>query len=140
MEFRNFIGGEWRETAAASANINPSDISDVIGYAAESDAAEIDHAVGAAKAAALSWSASTPQQRFDVLDFIGSELLARKDDLGHLLAREEGKTLAEGIAETTVPARSSSSSQERPCAKAGRQWPPSGRALAWKSRAVRLGL
>ena len=42
MEFRNFIGGEWRETAAASANINPSDISDVIGYAAESDAAEID--------------------------------------------------------------------------------------------------
>ena len=100
MEFRNFIGGEWRETAAASANINPSDISDVIGYAAESDAAEIDHAVGAAKAAAVSWSASTPQQRFDVLDFIGSELLARKDDLGHLLAREEGKTLAEGIAET----------------------------------------
>ncbi|MEY8835244.1 aldehyde dehydrogenase family protein [Phaeobacter italicus] len=100
MEFRNFIGGEWRETAAASANINPSDISDVIGYAAESDAAEIDHAVGAAKAAAVPWSASTPQQRFDVLDFIGSELLARKDDLGHLLAREEGKTLAEGIAET----------------------------------------
>ncbi|MBY6043615.1 aldehyde dehydrogenase family protein [Phaeobacter italicus] len=100
MEFRNFIGGEWRETAAASANINPSDISDVIGYAAESDAAEIDHAVGAAKAAAVSWSASTPQQRFDVLDFIGSELVARKDDLGHLLAREEGKTLAEGIAET----------------------------------------
>jgi aldehyde dehydrogenase (NAD+) len=100
MEFRNFIGGEWRETAAASANINPSDISDVIGYAAESDAAEIDHAVGAAKAAAVSWSASTPQQRFDVLDFIGSELLTRKDELGHLLAREEGKTLAEGIAET----------------------------------------
>ncbi|GLO75523.1 dehydrogenase [Phaeobacter italicus] len=100
MEFRNFIGGEWRETAAASANINPSDISDVIGYAAKSDAAEIDHAVGAAKAAAVSWSASTPQQRFDVLDFIGSELLARKDELGHLLAREEGKTLAEGIAET----------------------------------------
>jgi len=100
MEFRNFIGGEWRETAAASANINPSDISDVIGYAAESDAAEIDHAVGAAKAAALPWSASTPQQRFDVLDFIGSELLARKDELGRLLAREEGKTLAEGIAET----------------------------------------
>lgn len=100
MEFRNFIGGEWRETAAASANINPSDISDVIGYAAESDAAEIDHAVGAAKAAAVPWSASTPQQRFDVLDFIGSELLARKDELGRLLAREEGKTLAEGIAET----------------------------------------
>jgi aldehyde dehydrogenase (NAD+) len=30
---------------------------------------------------------------------IGSELLARKDELGALLAREEGKTLPEGVAE-----------------------------------------
>ena len=41
----------------------------------------------------------TDQQRFDALDFIGTELLARKGELGELLAREEGKTLAEGIGE-----------------------------------------
>jgi acyl-CoA reductase-like NAD-dependent aldehyde dehydrogenase len=35
----------------------------------------------------------TPQQRADVLDAVGSEVLARKTELGDLLAREEGKAL-----------------------------------------------
>ncbi len=45
------------------------------------------------------------QSRFDVLDAIGSEILARKDELGTLLAREEGKTLAEGIGEAARAAQ-----------------------------------
>ncbi|WP_332661316.1 aldehyde dehydrogenase family protein, partial [Brevundimonas sp.] len=40
-----------------------------------------------------------PQQRADALDFIGSEILLRRQELGTLLAREEGKTVAEGIGE-----------------------------------------
>ena len=40
------------------------------------------------------------QQRHDILKKIGDEILARKDELGRLLSREEGKTLAEGIGET----------------------------------------
>ncbi|HLS50854.1 MAG TPA: aldehyde dehydrogenase family protein, partial [Burkholderiaceae bacterium] len=36
---------------------------------------------------------------FDCLDAIGTELLARKNELGELLSREEGKTLAEGVGE-----------------------------------------
>ena len=39
----------------------------------------------------------TLSQRADALDMIGSEILARKDELGRLLSREEGKTLPEGI-------------------------------------------
>ena len=35
----------------------------------------------------------------DILDKVGNEILARKDELGRLLAREEGKTLPEGIGE-----------------------------------------
>jgi acyl-CoA reductase-like NAD-dependent aldehyde dehydrogenase len=35
-----------------------------------------------------------------VLDAVGSEILARKDEIGRLLSREEGKTLPEGIGET----------------------------------------
>ena len=35
-----------------------------------------------------------------MLKRIGDEVLARKDELGRLLSREEGKTLAEGIGET----------------------------------------
>src|SRR5690606_14563628 len=50
-------------------------------------------------AALPKWSLSNPQQRAEVLDFVGSEILARKEELGRLLAREEGKTLAESIGE-----------------------------------------
>ncbi len=35
-----------------------------------------------------------------MLDAVGNELLARKDEIGRLLSREEGKTLPEGIGET----------------------------------------
>lgn len=99
MDFRNLVGGEWHETAQSLANVNPSDLSDVIGHAALGTRADIDAAIDAAHAAAPGWAGSTPQQRFDVLDFIGSEILARRQELGRLLSREEGKTLAEGIGE-----------------------------------------
>ncbi len=42
---------------------------------------------------------SNPQARADALDQIGTEILARKQELGTLLSREEGKTLPEGIGE-----------------------------------------
>src|SRR5207247_6789727 len=35
----------------------------------------------------------------NILDRAGTEILARKDELGRLLSREEGKTLPEGIGE-----------------------------------------
>jgi acyl-CoA reductase-like NAD-dependent aldehyde dehydrogenase len=44
---------------------------------------------------------SNPQARADALDKIGTEILARKEELGKLLSREEGKTLPEGIGEAT---------------------------------------
>ena len=56
-------------------------------------------AITAAKAAFPKWSRSTPQERFDALNRISAEILVRKDELGRLLAREEGKTLPEGIGE-----------------------------------------
>ena len=99
MEFQNYIGGQWAMTTDGVDNINPSDISDIIGVAARGTEADLDQAIAAAHAAAPIWAKSTPQQRFDALDFIGTEILARKEELGHLLAREEGKTLPEGIGE-----------------------------------------
>jgi aldehyde dehydrogenase (NAD+) len=95
----NLIGGQWIPGASASANVNPSDTRDVIGEYAQADAAQARQAVDAASEAFASWSFSTPQQRFDALDKVGSEILARKEELGELLAREEGKTLPEAIGE-----------------------------------------
>src|SRR5689334_25039745 len=42
---------------------------------------------------------TTPQQRFDELDAAGTQILRRRDELARLLAREEGKPLAEAAAE-----------------------------------------
>ncbi|HSI58811.1 MAG TPA: aldehyde dehydrogenase family protein [Ideonella sp.] len=97
--FKNLIGGEWVEGARVSRNINPSDTRDVIGEYAQADAAQAKDAIAAAQAASGAWGLSTPQQRFDVLDTAGSEILARRAELGDLLAREEGKTLPEAIGE-----------------------------------------
>ena len=96
---RNYIAGEWVEGGSAADNINPSDTRDVIGQYARADAAQAQAAVAAAQAAQPLWAAATPQRRFEVLDAVGQEILARKDELGDLLAREEGKTLAEAVGE-----------------------------------------
>lgn len=95
----NFIGGEWVAGHDAAPNVNPSDTSDIIGLYARAGSTEVDQAVMAAERAFTAWSRTTPQQRHDVLKTIGDEILTRRDELGRLLSREEGKTLAEGIGE-----------------------------------------
>jgi len=95
----NYIAGEWIAGAEATPNVNPSDLSDVIDQYVVGDAGAVDRAILAARTAFPKWSLSTPQQRFDALDAVGSEILARKSELGELLSREEGKTLPEGIGE-----------------------------------------
>ena len=97
---RNFINGEWLEGRGVRENVNPSDLSDIVGEYAQADKAQAEAAIAAAKAAQPGWAAATPQARADVLEFIGTELLARKDEIGRLLSREEGKPLSNGIAET----------------------------------------
>ncbi|SNS30231.1 aldehyde dehydrogenase family protein [Pseudomonas segetis] len=99
--FENFIGGEWVAGATYSVNRNPSDLSDVIGEFAQADAAQVEQAIAAARAAFPAWSTSGIQARSDSLDKVGSEILARRAELGELLAREEGKTLPEAIGEVT---------------------------------------
>jgi alpha-ketoglutaric semialdehyde dehydrogenase len=100
MLHKNFINGEWLEGVSVSENINPSDVTDVVGLYAQADAKQAEDAIAAAKAALPGWSGTTPQQRADILETIGVELLARRDEIGTLLAREEGKPKANGIAET----------------------------------------
>ena len=97
--FKNFINGEWVDGSSAKENINPSDITDVIGSYARGDERQALTAVDAAVVGQKKWAESTLQQRFDVLDFVGTEILVRKQELGRLLAREEGKILPDAVAE-----------------------------------------
>ena len=100
-EFNNLVDGEWKAGASLSDNRNPSNLSDVVGRYAQGDAAQVDAAVQAALAAFPAWSTSGIQARSDALDKIGTEILARREELGTLLSREEGKTRPEGIGEAT---------------------------------------
>jgi aldehyde dehydrogenase (NAD+) len=101
-QFPNYIGGEWNAAAAAWApNRNPSDLADVIGEYAQADAEQTRAAIAAAGRAFPAWATSSIQDRANILDKVGSEVLARRDELGQLLSREEGKTLPEGIGEAT---------------------------------------
>ncbi len=99
LETRNFIAGTWQDGGATVENRNPSDLSDVIGHFAQADGAQLNAALQAARAAQPAWGATGPQKRHDVLMAIGTELMARAEEIGTLIAREEGKPMAEGKGE-----------------------------------------
>ena len=98
--FQNYINGEWVPGSAWSLNRNPSDLQDVVGEYAAADKTQTHAAVDAAKRAFPAWSIGSIQDRANLLDKVGTDILARKDEIGRLLSREEGKTLPEGVGET----------------------------------------
>ncbi|UNG16658.1 aldehyde dehydrogenase family protein [Stutzerimonas zhaodongensis] len=99
--YDNYIDGQWVAGKNYQANINPSNLSDVIGEYAQADASQVEAAIAAARKAFPAWSTSGIQARADALEKVGLEILARREELGNLLAREEGKTLPEAIGEVS---------------------------------------
>ena len=100
MAHHNLIGGEWL-AGTPNPNLNPSDLSDVIGHYDRASEAQALLAVEAARAALPAWSQSSVQFRSEMLEKVGLEILARKAELADLLAREEGKTLNDALGEVT---------------------------------------
>nr|WP_298806539.1 aldehyde dehydrogenase family protein [uncultured Pseudokineococcus sp.] len=98
-QYLHRVGGEWVGGSGSVPDVNPSDTREVVGEAAQADAALVAAATRAARAAADEWAHSGPQQRFEVLDAAGAQVLARRAELGRLLASEEGKPIAEATAE-----------------------------------------
>ena len=96
----SLIGGEWTDFGNYQANVNPANTDDIIGEYSYADADGVDQAVAAAAAAKSAWANSNPQTRHDLLAAIGTKLAERADEIGTLLAREEGKTLGEAKGET----------------------------------------
>ncbi|MDQ0561743.1 aldehyde dehydrogenase (NAD+) [Rhizobium mesoamericanum] len=97
--YQNLIAGEW-VGSDATKNINPSNTNEVVGLYADGSTEDTKNAIAAAKAAFPAWSRSGIWERHVILKKAGDEIMARKDELGALLAREEGKTLPEAIGET----------------------------------------
>ncbi len=94
-----YIDGAWQKGAATIDNRNPSDVSDLIGHYEQASAAQLDAALDAARRAQKTWWAAGIQKRHDVLMAIGTELMARAEEIGRIIAREEGKPAAEGKGE-----------------------------------------
>ncbi|MGF1744405.1 aldehyde dehydrogenase family protein [Vibrio minamisatsumaniensis] len=94
-----YIGGEWQSGISIVANINPSDISENIGDFAQASTEQVKQAISAAKHAQPEWEKTPIERKQAVLQAIGDELIARCDELGRLLSREEGKPFAEGRGE-----------------------------------------
>ena len=97
--YPNLINGQSIDSTDRTPDINPSNLTDVVGEFAAASLKDLERAIDSAKTALKKWSQSTPQERFDLLDRAGTEIIARKDELGRLLSREVGKPLADGIGE-----------------------------------------
>ena len=95
----NLIGGVWMPGTDVSENRSPADISDLIGHYSEADAGQVAQAAEAARKALPGWAGVSSQVRANLLDVVAKEILARKEEIGQMLAREEGKTLPESVAE-----------------------------------------
>ncbi len=105
LELSHWIGGERVAGDRPGESLNPSDTRDVVARTPKGGAAEVDQAVAAATDAFDGWANASPEVRFDVLDKAGSLIMERKDQIGRLLSREEGKTVPEGVGETVRAAR-----------------------------------
>ena len=101
----HFIGGEAVTADPTGESINPSNLDDVVARYPKASKDDVDRAVKAARAAFPAWSDASPEVRFDVLDRASNIVMKRAKELGELLSREEGKTLAEGTGEVMRAAR-----------------------------------
>ena len=105
LELSHWINGERVGADRPAESTNPSDTREVVARTPDGSASDVDDAVAAAKAAFPSWADASPEVRSDVLDKASNLLMERKEEVGRLLSREEGKTLPEGIGETARAAR-----------------------------------
>ncbi|MCE8006128.1 aldehyde dehydrogenase family protein [Aestuariivita sp.] len=96
---KNLIAGEWLTGEGEIENVNPSDLSDIIGLFAQADADQLEATLDQARVAQQAWATYGIERKQAVLNAIGTELMARADELGTLLSREEGKPFAEGRGE-----------------------------------------
>jgi len=95
----NLIAGNWAAGESESENRNPSDLSDMIGMFAQASTHQLEETLSQAQVAQAEWAAYGIERKQSVLMNIGNEMMARAEELGTLLSREEGKPLAEGKGE-----------------------------------------
>lgn len=95
----NLIAGEWLAGNGEIENRNPSDLDDVVGTFTQANTDQLQATLAQAAIAQKEWAGYGIERKQAVLMNIGNEMMARAEELGTLLSREEGKPLAEGRGE-----------------------------------------
>ncbi len=95
--YRNFIDGEWVESADRDAfeDRNPADRSEVVGTFQSSAPADVDSAVESARRAMRRWRQVPAPKRAEYLFRMGEILLKRKEEYAREMTREMGKPIRE---------------------------------------------
>jgi aldehyde dehydrogenase (NAD+) len=94
---RLFIGGEWVEAVSGERfeTVNPA-TEEVLTTVAEADAADVDRAVAAARAAFEGpWSEMPAAKRGRILHRVGELILEHRDELAELESLDQGKVIFE---------------------------------------------
>ena len=99
--YRNYIGGQWVESASGRfmPNTTPANRDDIIGQVPLSTKEEALAAVASAHEAFESWRAVPAPKRGDIVLRAWRIMEERKDAIGRMLSREEGKILPEALGE-----------------------------------------
>ena len=102
---KNLIGGEWVSSEDFTVNASPANVDDIVGHYARATSKDVAEAANIAHVSSGAWGLTTTQVRSELLDRISASLMERKEEIGRILAREEGKTLPEAIGETVRAAQ-----------------------------------
>jgi alpha-ketoglutaric semialdehyde dehydrogenase len=95
--YRNFIDGEWMESAGRESfeDRSPADRSEIVGTFQSSSQPDIDAAVDSACRAARRWRQVPAPKRAEYLFRMGEILLKRKEEYAREMTREMGKPIKE---------------------------------------------
>jgi alpha-ketoglutaric semialdehyde dehydrogenase len=95
--FKNFIDGEWVESASGETfeNRNPADTRDLVGIFQKSNKEDVNAAVDAAKRAFARWRLVPAPRRAEMVFRAAEILMERKEEYARDMTREMGKVLAE---------------------------------------------
>jgi alpha-ketoglutaric semialdehyde dehydrogenase len=95
--YKNYIGGRWVESRSGRTftSLNPAHKGQVLGVMQQSNAEDVDAAIGAAHKAFADWRRTPAPARGEICLKAGLLLEQRKEDLARLMTQEMGKVLKE---------------------------------------------
>lgn len=100
-----FLNGEWKPAAGGETiAVNDPATGEVIGQVAKAGIADLDAALAATQAGFATWSATSAYERARIMRKAADILRERKDRIGWIMTREQGKPLAEATGEVAAAA------------------------------------